>query len=108
METPYTYLFIRKDLSLPQLIVQSSHAALEAGFRFDRPHATPHLVLIGVDDQEQLKQTADYLSVHDIEFEMFYEPDNGTGYTSIATRPLFGGERRPLRKYKLFKGERDV
>lgn len=105
MDTPYTYLFVRTDLSIPQLIVQASHAALEAGFRFARPDATPHLVLIGVNDQDQLKQTADYLGRHGIEFEMFHEPDYDTGYTSIATKPLFGKERNPLKKYKLFKGD---
>ena len=103
-ETSYTYLFIRKDLSLPQLIVQTSHAALEAGFRFDRPSSTPHIVLIGVDSQDHLKATADYLGMHGIEFEMFYEPDYDTGYTSIATKPLMGTERKPLSKFKLFKG----
>lgn len=105
MDTPYTYLFIRKDLSIPQLIVQSSHAALEAGFSFERPHTTPHLVLIGVDSQDHLVATADYLGMHGIEFEMFFEPDDNAGYTSIATRPIFGAERKPLSKFKLFKGE---
>lgn len=105
MDTPYTYVFIRKDLSIPQLIVQSSHAALEAGFSFDRPPTTPHLVLIGVDSEDHLISTADYLGTQGIEFEMFFEPDDNTGYTSIATRPLFGDERKLLSKFKLFKGE---
>lgn len=104
-DSPYMYLFIREDLSIPQLIVQTSHAAYEAGAGFDRPHRTPNIVLIGVSDQDQLKQTAEYLGKHGIEFEMFHEPDYDTGYTSIATKPLFGKERKPLQKYKLFKGD---
>lgn len=98
----YTYVFIREDLSIPQLIVQSSHAAWDAGSRFNKPHGTPHMVLIGVEDQDQLKRTAEYLERHGIEYEMFHEPDYDTGYTSIATMPLRGEDRKPLRKYRLF------
>lgn len=104
-DTSYTYVFIREDLSIPQLIVQSSHAAWEAGSRFNKPNGTPHMVLIGVKSQDHLRQTAEYLEQHGIEFEMFYEPDFGTGYTSIATKPLIGDARKALKKYKLFKGE---
>jgi hypothetical protein len=60
-------------------------------------------VLIGVDSQDHLKTTADYLGMHGIEFEMFFEPDVDE-YTAIASEPLFGSERKPLSKYKLFKG----
>lgn len=104
-DTSYTYVFIREDLSVPQLIVQSSHAAWDAGSRFNKPHGTPHMVLIGVKSQEHLLQTAEYLEQHGIEFEMFHEPDYNTGFTSIATQPLVGDARRPLKKYSLFKGE---
>lgn len=46
--TPYTYVFIRTDLSHAQQIVQASHAALDAGHTFG---AHSHLVLMGVDTQ---------------------------------------------------------
>ena len=102
METPYTYLFIRKDLSNPQQIVQASHAALQAGNRFGE-HS--HLVLIGVESEDQLYKAADHLEQHQIEFEMFHEPDFDTGHTAICTRPLAGSERRPLRRFQLMKAE---
>lgn len=58
---PYTYIFIREDLSVPQQIVQASHAALEAGFRFSKPDETSHIVLIGAKNQEHLEQISDHL-----------------------------------------------
>jgi hypothetical protein len=102
MDTPYTYLFIRKDLTSPQQIVQASHAALQAGNRFG-PHS--HLVLIGVNCEEELYKAAGHLEQHEIEFEMFHEPDDNTGHTAICTRPLAGSERRPLRRFQLMKAE---
>lgn len=100
MDTPYTYLFIRRDLSKPQQIVQASHAALQAGNRFG---AHSHLVLIAVESEDELTKAADHLEQHDIEFEMFHEPDFDTGHTAICTRPLAGAERRPLRRFQLMK-----
>lgn len=97
------YIFIREDLSKPQQIVQASHAALEAGFTFQKPKTTTHIVLIGTKNQAELRETAEYLERHGIEFEMFFEPDYDTGYTAIATRPLFGKERRPLKRFQLLK-----
>lgn len=100
METPYTYLFIRRDLSGPQQIVQAAHAALQAGNRFG-PHS--HLVLIDITSEDDLYKAADHLEQHDIQFEMFHEPDYDTGHTAICTQPLAGELRRPLRRYKLMK-----
>lgn len=102
MEKSYTYMFIREDLSIPQLIVQSSHAAWDAGSRFNKPHGTPHMVLIGVKSQEHLKQTADYLEQHGIEFEMFYEPDVEE-YTAVASQPVSGETRKLFKHFRLFR-----
>lgn len=35
--TPYVYVMVREDLPLPQQLVQSNHATLEAGLRFTAP-----------------------------------------------------------------------
>ena len=104
-ENPYTYIFVRQDLRLPQQIVQASHAALEAGFRFQKPEETSFIVLIGAKNEQELHKIAKHLSRHEIEFEMFFEPDYDTGYTAIATQPLYGDQRKCLRKYQLFQGE---
>lgn len=101
-DSPYMYLFIREDLSIPQLIVQASHAAYEAGAGFDQPHKTPNVVLIGVSSQDHLKQTADYLGTHGIEFEMFYEPDVDE-YTALACKPVYGVTRNVFKHFHLFR-----
>lgn len=105
MDTPYTYLFIRTDLTHPQQIVQASHAALNAGSRFG-PHS--HLVLIGVRNEQELYKAADHLEQHEIDFEMFHEPDYNTGHTAICTRPLVGTQRKPLKRFQLMKAEQSV
>ena len=103
MDTPYTYIFIRKDLAPEQQIVQASHAALEAGFRFDQPEKTSHIVLIGIDGQDELQRISSYLLDQNILHEMFFEPDYDTGYTSIATQPIYGEQRKPLKKFPLHR-----
>lgn len=100
MNTPYTYLFIRRDLSGPQQIVQAAHAAHQAGERFG---SHSHMVLIDISCEEDLYKAADHLEQHGIQFEMFHEPDYDTGHTAICTQPLTGDARRPLRRYKLMK-----
>ncbi len=103
--TPYSYLFIRTDLSHPQQIVQASHAALEAGNRFG-PHS--HLVLIGLKDETALIKAAAQLDENGIDHEMFFEPDNQAGYTALCTRPLQGEERKPLKRFPLLKSPGNV
>lgn len=102
---PYMYLFVREDLSKQQQIVQSAHAALEAGFRFERPDPdTTHLVLIGAKDEEHLMNIQLHLNESGIEYELFFEPDIDS-HTAIATKPLKGEERKALRKFRLMGDE---
>lgn len=95
------YIFVRQDLTPAQQIVQAAHATHHAGIKFGPTELPTHFVLIGVHDQAELIKIAGYLGIHGIEHEMFYEPDFDTGYTAIATKPLYGSERKPLRKFKL-------
>lgn len=99
------YLFVREDLPHPVKIVQTSHAAIAATQQF-YPQKTPdplHLVLIGAKNEEQLIRINEYLSCHSIRASMFFEPDLNNQCTSIATEPLFGDQRKPLRKFQLLK-----
>lgn len=98
-QTPYTYLMIRKDLSMPQRIVQTAHAAHEAGHAYG-DHS--HMALLGITDERSLIKAADHLERNGIQYRMFYEPDI-SGYTAIATEPLIGERRKPLRRYSLLK-----
>ena len=98
METPYTYLIVRKDITVPQQIVQSAHASLDAGYAFGK-HS--HLVCCGVESENSLTSVAQYLDTNNILYKMFYEPDNKLGYTAICTEPLRGDNRNPMRKFRL-------
>ena len=83
---PYTYVFIRTDLSYAQQIVQASHATLEAGFKFEQP--------------EEIS------SENNIEHEMFYEPDIEQ-YTAIATRAMYGEEREIFSELRTYRPKAD-
>jgi hypothetical protein len=102
------YIFIREDLDPTYQIVQAAHATHEAGIRFGKTEMPTHFVLVGAKDQSQLEKIAMHLDFHQIEFEMFFESDNDVGYTAIATRPLYGDERKPLRKFNTLKGAKIV
>ena len=52
--TPYMYLFIREDLSIPQQIVQTAHAVDELGKRIVGSAQTNHMVLFGVASEAKL------------------------------------------------------
>lgn len=99
MSSPYTYLFIRKDLTTPQQIVQTAHAAHQAGEQFG-PHS--HMALMGATNEQNLLKIAADLDDNGIKYQLFFEPDIDS-YTAIATEPLSGERRQPLRRYSLLK-----
>jgi hypothetical protein len=100
----YIYTFIRKDISTAQKIVQIGHACFEAGKRFKEPHGISSLILLGAEDEDDLKSIARKLDERGIDFYMFYEPDNSMGYSAICTKPITEGRDRTFfRKWNLFK-----
>lgn len=104
MDHPYTYIFIRKDLSLAQQLVQASHAALEAGFEFDKPQQTSSIIMIGAENKDDLYKIGERLAKHNIRHKMFFEPDFDMGHSAIATEPIHDTKtRRLMRKYSLYK-----
>lgn len=104
METPYVYVMVRQDLSPEQQLVQASHAALEAGFRFPAPGKnTAHLVMLAAAGEGALLSAARRLEDAGIAHHVFFEPDAGVGYSAWATKPLKGAERKALRRYPLYR-----
>jgi len=97
--TPFIYMFIRKDLSLPQQIIQAAHAvdALER-----KSADTNYMCLFGVDSESELIEAAKYLYDCGIQHEMFFEPDIQS-HTAIATVPLRGKDREKLKCFNLLK-----
>jgi len=103
MSESYIYLFTREDLSKQQQIIQTSHATHVMSYRVgmcnDRHDSIrANAVLIGAKSEEHLLEIKQYLDEKEIENEIFYEPDI-SAYTAIATYPLKGKDRIPLRKF---------
>lgn len=96
---------MRRDIPLADQIVQASHAALEAGFRFEKPDETSHIVLLSTDDERTLMFERSRLELAGVACEMFHEPDQPiNGWTALATRPITDEtERRLLRRHALWR-----
>jgi len=104
---PYIYTFIRDDLSPEQKIVQLGHATWEAGLRFRNPGSVASLILLHADNEADLIKIARKLDTKDIEYYMFFEPDDDTGYSALCTRPIFSDYERSLfGKWDLYRHTR--
>lgn len=103
-EHPYLYILTRKDLPLPQIAVQSCHAAIEAGKKYPTHHH-PSVILCTVKNENDLMNQARYLENNGIEFIEFREPDRDNELTSICSEPIYGDDRKIFSKFQLFKGE---
>jgi hypothetical protein len=99
---------VRTDIPLADQIVQVGHACLEAGFKFQKPDETIHLVVVGVESQTQLLTVLEGLRLRDVRYVMFFEPDNGLGFTAACTEPLSNRYRREFRDFPLWKPSREV
>ena len=105
-EQPYTYVFVREDLSYAQQIVQASHATLEAGFLFQKPEDISSIILFPSYKEKGLFDVSKHLRSNGIEHVMFYEPDIEQ-YTAIATMPLFGEQREVMAEFKTYRPKAD-
>ena len=87
-------------------MVQSNHAALEAGIFFgDQTQDEPSsLILIAVKNQDKLEKAMKELEEKGIKFVPFYEPDWDYGLTAFGTEPLTQDQRILLKRYQLWKG----
>lgn len=102
MSNKFIYFFIRRDLSSKQQIIQTAHATQMMAIRAYKEtgyEGIPNAVLMGALDEPDLLDIKRYLDDNDIKSEMFFEPDISS-YTAIATFPLEGDERIPLRSFK--------
>lgn len=100
----WVYVFIRSDLPIEQQIVQSCHAALEAGHSFDRKSNEPSsLIMLQIPNKEKLEAAMNRTVDSGIRCEPFYEPDWDYGFTAFATEPITKDQRKTFSKYKLWK-----
>jgi hypothetical protein len=95
-------VFVRCDLTAPQITVQACHAVLEATKAYASTEH-PNIVLLGVDNEWQLHAIGNRLQLNDISFRCFSEPDLNDQMTAIATAPVYGAARKIFARYQLLK-----
>lgn len=86
-------------------MVQSNHAALEAGiFLGDNSQDEPSsLIVIAIKNKEKLEKVLKDLTEKGIKHIPFHEPDWDYGLTAIGTEPLTQDRRVLLKRYQLWK-----
>ena len=96
------YVFVRRDLTPSQQAVQTAHAAIESTKNWPYVIDHPHLVVLGIKTEEQLKNALDRVTKSGIINVPFYE-SNGE-LTAFATRPIMSEDDRKLfKRYQLLK-----
>ena len=101
----YVYVFVRKNLSHPQQIVQACHAVAEVTRYCPPPDGViPNLVLLGVNDESRLFKCQSKLDKANIRYKVFFEPDINQ-FTALATEPVSGETRQHFRNYTLLSSE---
>lgn len=105
MSDQYIYVFVRKDLSIAQQIIQVSHASSDMAWRkaSDQPSETPNVCLFQVENERELVAVAQCMKRDGVEHEMFYERDHDTGYTALATVPIRGEQRLLFKDYRKYE-----
>ena len=105
----YIYVFVRKDISPEQRLVQACHATVESGILFcnranyDLLHAH-NIIVLSVKNLKELNEAYEKL-IPKVSAIMFYEPDIGEN-TSFSTRPVIEEERILFKDYMSLKFER--
>jgi len=101
---PYTYVFVRKDMKMVYYIIQAAHAAQEAGIAFGahKSGLPIHHGLFEAKDEKDLFKIAKHLDANKIDYVMFHEPDDDTGFTAIATAPVTG-KKHVMKGFKFFR-----
>ncbi len=100
---PYVYIVVRNDIKREYICVQACHAALEAGYCFNKPKITTHLVVLQVENKEQLEIVARELNKEHIDYEMFSEGWCDIGNTALATQPVVKQKEGILRMLPLLE-----
>jgi hypothetical protein len=94
------YIFLRKDLSNPQKVVQSSHLSLESCHKFGMPiTGHPSIIVLKI-NRADLELINTFLDKKNIKSVSFFENDI-SDFTGIATEPLTIEQSKQLSQFKL-------
>lgn len=107
-EAKYVYVIIRTDLSLAQQGVQAVHAGMSAIHEFGGLTDDTRLAMLSVENEEELEEWAKKLEIKGINFKMFWEPDNNTGWSALATAPLSKQEGKIFKKLGRWNPEQEL
>ena len=101
----YMYVAIRRDLSIPQQVVQSVHAAIEASKRYHLSNHDEHpsVISIGVKTETALQNFKNFVHELGFHYEEFREPDRDNELTSVAVFPVDEDQKVKFRKFQLLK-----
>lgn len=103
-ETAYVYVLSRLDLPHSVRSVQIAHAAIAAERAYGEPKKThPHLVVCAVANEQELADVFNRLKEQGVPCCAWYEDDLDNQLTAVATGPLRGAERNPVRYFKLLR-----
>lgn len=98
------YVFIRQDLPDWQQLCHSNHAMFEMARRqgfLPASDGHPNVILIGVKDQDAIKQACEDLRAREVDFIAWKDPDAPQlGLLSMATAPLDRRDRNKLHSYR--------
>lgn len=96
-------MFVRTDLSAPQVVVQASHACIESTKHTPYQSDHPSVIVLSAKNEASLQKAIDFLTQNDIIHYAFREPDMANALTAVATVPLTEEKRSLFRKYQLLK-----
>ena len=98
------YIAIRRDLSVPQQVVQSCHAAIEASKVYhENGDIHPSVISIDVKSEEALRKFKEHAEQGGFITKEFREPNMDHQITSVAVYPVSEDQRGYFRKYQLLK-----
>ena len=105
-QIPYVYVFVRRDISPGQQVVQSCHAVAKAAILYNgKLDVDPHMVVLGVKTETALFKAIEKLNSLGIKCQWFIEPDMGNQVTALATEPVYDDTRKVFRNYQILKPE---
>lgn len=99
------YVVVRGDLPFPHKVVQATHAGMAATAAFwgPTPRTHPNLVLCEVPDEPELTRLFERLKRQGVPVCEWREDDMAMSCTAIATAPLAGDQRKPLKRLRLMR-----
>lgn len=100
------YVFIREDLTHPQQAVQVCHATMSMAAKYEIPEEAPYVVLLGIKNEQKLKEVEKYLDTNQIHYGQFFEDDMDGQLTCIVTSPLPSEVKTLFKKYQLLRNNK--